>query len=62
MASPLGPFTRYEGVSRHAELAEEVRGSGVKHAVGELVGSCPYCMGHWVASAYVPSASSASRG
>ena len=52
VASPLrAPFTRYEGVAGPAELAEEVRGEGLRHAIGELV-TCPYCMGHWVATAY----------
>jgi hypothetical protein len=53
VASPIrAPFTRYEGVTGPAELAEQVRGPGLKHAMGELL-TCPYCMGHWVASAYV---------
>ncbi|MEO3808414.1 DUF1360 domain-containing protein [Sphaerisporangium sp. B11E5] len=50
--SPLrAPFTRYEGVSGPAELHEEVRGHGLKHAVGELV-TCPFCVAQWVATAY----------
>ncbi|MGI5224992.1 DUF1360 domain-containing protein [Actinoallomurus sp. CA-142502] len=52
VTSPLrAPFTRYEGVSGPSELKEEVRGAGVRHAVGELI-SCPFCMGQWVATAY----------
>jgi hypothetical protein len=31
------PFTEYKGVAGPAELTEEVRGEGVRHAVGELV-------------------------
>jgi hypothetical protein len=52
VTSPLrAPFTRYEGVSGPAELAEQVRGSGVPHAIGELL-SCPFCLAQWVGSAY----------
>jgi hypothetical protein len=43
------PFTRYSGTSAEAELAEEVRGGGMRHAPGELV-SCPFCLGQWVAT------------
>src|SRR5579871_4420410 len=50
--SPLrAPFTRYAGVSGEAELAEEVRGHGLKKAVGELV-TCPFCLGQWVATLF----------
>ncbi|MFC6087358.1 DUF1360 domain-containing protein [Sphaerisporangium aureirubrum] len=52
VTSPLrAPFTRYEGVSGPAELHEEVRGHGVKHAIGELV-TCPFCLAQWVATSY----------
>jgi hypothetical protein len=52
VTSPLrAPFTKYEGVAGPSELTEEVRGSGLRHAVGELV-SCPFCLGQWVGSAY----------
>jgi hypothetical protein len=50
VTSPLrAPFTRYEGAAGASELAEEVRGDGVQHAVGELV-SCPFCLAVWVAT------------
>ena len=50
VTSPLrAPFTRYSGTSAEAELAEEVRGSGMRKALGELV-SCPFCLGQWVAT------------
>jgi hypothetical protein len=53
VTSPLrAPFTRYSGTSAEAELAEEVRGTGMRKAVGELV-SCPFCVGQWVATAGV---------
>ncbi|GAA3834647.1 DUF1360 domain-containing protein [Sphaerisporangium flaviroseum] len=52
VTSPFrAPFTRYAGVSGPAELKEEVRGHGIKHAVGELL-TCPFCLAQWVATAY----------
>lgn len=51
VTSPLrAPFTRYEGVSGPSELAEEVRGSGPRKAVGELI-TCPFCLATWAATA-----------
>lgn len=44
------PFTRYEKPGGPAELVEEVRGHGVRHAVGELI-TCPFCLGPWIATA-----------
>jgi hypothetical protein len=50
VASPLrAPFARYEEPAGEAEVNESVRGSGVQHAVGELV-TCPFCLAVWVAS------------
>jgi len=50
VTSPLrAPFTTFNGTSGEAELAEEVRGSGPRKAVGELV-TCPFCLGQWVAT------------
>ncbi|ETK31746.1 DUF1360 domain-containing protein [Microbispora sp. ATCC PTA-5024] len=52
VTSPIrAPFTRYAGVSGPAELREEVRGSGWKHALGELL-TCPFCLAQWVATGY----------
>jgi hypothetical protein len=52
VTSPIrAPFTRYEGVSGPAELSEEVRGTGPRHAVGELL-TCPFCLSQWVGTAY----------
>ena len=52
VTSPLrAPFTRFEGTSGPAELKEEVRGSGVRKAVGELV-TCPFCLAQWTATAF----------
>lgn len=44
------PFTRYQEPGGPAELVEEVRGEGVRHAVGELI-TCPFCLGPWLATA-----------
>jgi hypothetical protein len=53
VTSPLrAPFTRYEGVAGPAELKEEVRGSGIRKAVGELI-SCPFCLSQWVSTGFV---------
>lgn len=50
VTSPLrAPFTRYEGTAGPSELHEEVRGAGGRKAVGELL-TCPFCVGHWVAT------------
>lgn len=52
VTSPLrAPFTRFEGVEHAAELAEEVRGSGARKAVGELL-TCPFCLAHWIATGF----------
>lgn len=54
VTSPLrAPFTRYQGTSGEAEVAEEIREhGGVKHAIGELV-TCPFCLAQWTATALV---------
>jgi hypothetical protein len=50
VTSPFrAPFARFTGTSGEAEVAEEVRGSGPRKAVGELV-TCPFCVGQWVAT------------
>lgn len=52
VTSPLrAPFTAYQGVSGPAELHEEVRGTGARKTVGELV-TCPFCTSVWVATAF----------
>ena len=52
VTSPFrSPFTTYTGVSAPSELAEEVRGHGLRHSVGELV-TCPMCIAQWVATAF----------
>ncbi|CAN5754063.1 DUF1360 domain-containing protein [soil metagenome] len=53
ITSPLrAPFTTFQGTSGEAELAEEVRGTGVRHALGELL-TCPFCLGQWTATGLV---------
>jgi hypothetical protein len=50
VTSPLrAPFTRYAEPAGEAELNEQPRGTGTRHAVGELV-SCPFCAGVWIAT------------
>ncbi len=52
VTSPLrAPFTTFEGTSGPAELAEDVRSSGSKKTVGELV-TCPFCIGMWVSTGF----------
>ena len=52
VTSPLrAPFTRYREPSGDAELGEEVRGTGLRHSIGELV-SCPFCLSVWVATGF----------
>ena len=45
------PFVRYREPAGFGELDEQPRGSGLRLATGELL-VCPYCLGHWVASAF----------
>ena len=54
VTSPIrAPFTRFEGQSGHAEVAEDVREhGGMKHAVGELL-TCPFCLAQWVGTGFV---------
>ncbi|WP_171165362.1 DUF1360 domain-containing protein [Streptomyces sp. I05A-00742] len=48
VTSPLrAPFTRFRGTTGPAELDEEVRGSGGRKVVGELL-TCPFCTGMWI--------------
>jgi hypothetical protein len=44
------PFTDHEDRAGPGEVSESPReGSGVRHAIGELV-SCPFCVAQWVAT------------
>jgi hypothetical protein len=52
VTSPLrAPFTSYQDTEGPAELSEEVRGSGARKAIGELI-TCPFCIDMWVATAF----------
>ncbi|HVY96027.1 MAG TPA: DUF1360 domain-containing protein [Solirubrobacterales bacterium] len=52
VTAPLrAPFTRFEETGGPSEFEEAPRGSGARHAVGEML-VCPYCLGLWVASAF----------
>src|SRR6266568_351705 len=49
---PLAPFASYEGTAGPAgpaEVQEEVRGTGSRKTIGELV-TCPFCTSVWVAT------------
>ena len=54
VTSPLrAPFTRFQGASGHAEVAEEVRVHGAaRNADGELL-TCPFCLAQWVGTGFV---------
>jgi hypothetical protein len=46
------PFTRYVAPAGAGELREEARGSGLRRALGELVG-CPFCLAQWIGTGFV---------
>jgi hypothetical protein len=53
ITSPIrAPFTRLTGTTGPAELAEEPQGTGWRRVLGELL-TCPFCLGQWVATAFV---------
>ncbi len=53
VTSPIrAPFARFQGTGAPSELEEEVRGTGARKAVGELV-TCPFCVSQWVATGFV---------
>ena len=51
LAAVRMPFTRFEEPAGAGEVNESVRGSGVRHAVGELL-TCPFCLAQWVATGF----------
>jgi hypothetical protein len=52
VTSPLrAPFASFDGTSGPSELQEEVRGSGGRKTVGELV-TCPFCTSVWIATGF----------
>ncbi|NAZ76991.1 DUF1360 domain-containing protein [Kineococcus sp. T13] len=53
VTSPFrAPVTRFAGNAGDGEVMEEVRGSGLRHSVGELV-TCPFCLAVWVSTGFV---------
>jgi hypothetical protein len=44
------PFTTFEGNAGDGEVQEGARGTGLQHALGELL-TCPFCFGQWVLAA-----------
>ncbi|MGH8995293.1 MAG: DUF1360 domain-containing protein, partial [Acidimicrobiales bacterium] len=46
------PFTEFNEPAGEGEVNEEPVGTGLRHAVGELL-TCPFCVGQWVATALV---------
>lgn len=46
------PFARFEGPADEGEVNEQPRGTGLRHAIGELV-TCPFCLGQWIASFFL---------
>jgi len=45
------PFTRFKEPAGDGEVNEDVRGTGLRHAVGELL-TCPFCIAQWLATAF----------
>ena len=46
------PFTEFQGDAGPGEVDEAARGRGLRRAVGELL-ICPYCLGLWIAAAFI---------
>jgi hypothetical protein len=44
------PFAEEQGPAGRGEVKSEPRGTGIRHAIGELA-ICPFCMTQWVAGA-----------
>lgn len=51
-AAVRAPFTDFEGPAGEGEVNESPRGTGLQHAIGELL-SCPFCAAQWVATGLV---------
>jgi len=61
VTSPMrAPFTKVKGSGGPGEIDESPRGEGLRKAVGEVV-NCPFCMGEWIATAFVAGAVFAPR-
>jgi hypothetical protein len=48
-AAVRAPFTEFKEPAGEGEVNEDVRGTGVRHAVGELL-TCPFCFSQWAAT------------
>jgi hypothetical protein len=46
------PFTEFKEPAGEGEVNEEVTGTGLTHALGELL-TCPFCVAQWFATALV---------
>jgi hypothetical protein len=46
------PFTRFKEPAGEGEVNEEVIGTGLRHAFGELI-TCPFCLAQWVATGLI---------
>src|SRR5579875_2302403 len=51
MSAVRAPFTQYEEPAGAGEINESPRGTGLRHAIGELL-TCPFCFAQWVASMF----------
>jgi hypothetical protein len=52
ITSPLrSPFTEFQEAAGEGEVNERPRGSGLRHAAGELV-SCPFCTSVWTVTGF----------
>jgi hypothetical protein len=50
-AAVRAPFTQFEAATGAGEVHERVRGSGLRHAIGELL-TCPFCLSVWFATLF----------
>ncbi len=62
VTSPLrAPFATFEEPAGNSEHVERPRGQhGVRHTLGELL-TCPFCLGPWIAGAYLVGLATAPR-
>jgi Protein of unknown function (DUF1360) len=53
VTSPLrAPFARFEEAAGEGEVNEQVRGTGWRKAIGELL-TCPFCIGQWAGTVWI---------
>jgi hypothetical protein len=46
------PFTEFKEPAGEGEVNEEVVGTGLRRAVGDLL-TCPFCVAQWVATGFI---------